>query len=60
MSFPQTRLTLIQRRASDGAKEDWRGFLEDYWGPICRFALRYGARNLDDAEDMASERFEVL
>lgn len=60
MGFPQTRLTLIQRLTSVGAEEDWRNFLKDYWGPICRFSLRRGARNLDDAEDVASETFEVL
>lgn len=60
MSFPQTRLTLIQRLASGGTEDDWQGFLSDYWGPICRFALRWGARNLDDAEDVASATFEVL
>ncbi len=34
--------------------------MNDYWGPLCRFSLRYGARNLDDAEDVASQTFEVL
>lgn len=60
MSFPQTRLTLIQRLASGGTDEDWRRFLEDYWGPVCRFAIRWGARNLDDAEDVASHTFAVI
>jgi RNA polymerase sigma factor (sigma-70 family) len=60
MSFPQTRLTLIQRLTSGGTEEDWQGFLKDYWGPICRFSLRFGARDLDEAEDVASETFEVL
>ena len=60
MSFPQTHLSLIQRLASGGTEEDWQGFLKDYWGPICRFSLRYGARDLDNAEDVASETFEVL
>ncbi len=60
MTFPQTRLTLIQRLAAGGSEEDWRGFLTDYWGPICRFAMRFGARNTDDAEDVASKTFEVL
>jgi RNA polymerase sigma factor (sigma-70 family) len=60
MSFPQTHLTLIQRLASAGTEEDWQGFLKDYWGPICRFAMRFGARNLDDAEDVASKTFEAL
>ena len=60
MSFPETRLTLIQRLASGGSEEDWRGFLRDYWGPVCRFALRSGARDLAEAEEIASHTFEVL
>jgi RNA polymerase sigma factor (sigma-70 family) len=60
MAFPQTRLTLIQRLASGGGDEDWRRFLSDYWGPICRFALRWGARNLDEAEEVASHAFAVI
>lgn len=60
MSFPQTRLTLIQRLATGGSEEDWRCFLQDDWGPICRFSLRFGARNLDDAEEVASQTFEVF
>ncbi len=60
MSFPQTRLTLVQRLACGGSEEDWGQFVTDYWGPICRFSLRWGARNIDDAEDVASETFEAL
>lgn len=60
MAFPQTRLTLVQRLAVDGDADDWAQFLKDYWGPVCRFALRFGARNLDDAEDVASQTFEAL
>jgi RNA polymerase sigma factor (sigma-70 family) len=60
MGFPETHLTLIQRLASGGAEEDWQVFLQDYWGPICRFSLRWGARDLDGAEDVASETFKVL
>lgn len=60
MSFPQTQLTLIQKLASEGSEEDWCRFLRDYHGPICRFALRFGAGNLDEAEDIASQTFEVL
>ena len=60
MSFPETQLTLIQRLASGGTAEDWQGFLRDYWGPVCRFALRSGAGQLSDAEDVASQTFEVL
>jgi RNA polymerase sigma factor (sigma-70 family) len=60
MGFPQTRLTLIQRLASGGSEEDWAQFLSDYWGPICRFSLRWGVETIDDAEDVASQTFEVL
>jgi len=65
MAFPQTRLTLVQRLAADGSGtgdnvDDWAQFLKDYWGPVCRFALRFGARNLDDAEDVASQTFEAI
>ena len=60
MSFPETRLTLIQRLAAGGTAEDWQDFLGDYWGPVCRFALRSGAGQLNDAEDVAVQTFEVL
>jgi RNA polymerase sigma factor (sigma-70 family) len=60
MSFPQTRVTLIRRLASGGSEEDWRQFLSDYRGPVCRFALRWGASCYDDAEDVASQTFEIL
>lgn len=60
MSFPQTRLTLIQRIVSEGNRDDWHTFVCDYWGPVCRFALRWGATHMDDAEDVAVETFEVL
>jgi RNA polymerase sigma factor (sigma-70 family) len=60
MTFPHTRLTLIQRLASGGSEDDWRGFLQDYWGPVCRFALRSGAHGLPEAEEIASQTFEVL
>ena len=60
MSFPSTHLSLIDRLAEAGSAEDWTRFLKDYWGPLCRFCLRHGARDLDEAEDLASETFEVL
>jgi DNA-directed RNA polymerase specialized sigma24 family protein len=60
MSFPETRLTLIQRLAAGGTAEDWQDFLRDYWGPVCRFALRCGAGQLNDAEDVAGQTFKVL
>lgn len=60
MSFPQTRLTLVQRLAAGGSAEDWGSFLKDYWGPVCRFSLRFGAQNLEDAEDVASQTFQAL
>jgi len=60
MGFPETRLTLVRRLASGNREEDWSVFLRDYWGPVYRFALRFGARDLDDAEDVASQTFEAL
>jgi RNA polymerase sigma factor (sigma-70 family) len=60
MTFPQTRLTLIQRLASGGSEQDWQSFINDYWGPVFRFSLRRGAANPDDAEDVAAQTFEVL
>jgi DNA-directed RNA polymerase specialized sigma24 family protein len=60
MSFPETEFSLIQRLAAGGSEEDWRSFLRDYWGPVCRFALRWGAGNLADAEEVAAQTFEVL
>jgi DNA-directed RNA polymerase specialized sigma24 family protein len=58
--FPETRLTLIQRLAGGGSADDWRVFLKDYWGPVCRFAIRSGAGPLSDAEDVAAQTFQVL
>jgi len=60
MAFPQTRHTLIQRLAAGGGDADWRRFLDDYWGPVCRFAMRRRGVGLADAEDVASQAFEVL
>lgn len=60
MGFPETRFTLIHRLASFNNEEDWRLFLGDYWEPVCRFALRWGARGEEEAEDIASQTFEIL
>ncbi|MCR4412255.1 MAG: hypothetical protein NUV77_07500 [Thermoguttaceae bacterium] len=60
MSFPPTRLTLIQRLASTGTAEDWRVFVRDYWGPVCRFVLRCGCLSLANAEEVAAETFSAL
>lgn len=60
MSFPDTRHTLIQRLVASGNEGDWRQFLQDYWGPVCRFAARRGCNNLADAEDVASQTFQAL
>jgi RNA polymerase sigma factor (sigma-70 family) len=60
MAFPQTRHTLIQRLATTADDRDWQEFLADYWGPVCRFALRRGSSPLAEAEDIASQTFEVL
>lgn len=60
MSFPNTRHTLIQRLASGGRDADWREFLDDYWGPVCRFARWKGNLSHEDAEDVGSVVFEAL
>lgn len=60
MAFPHTRHTLIQRLASGGSEIDWREFLDDYWGPVCRFVMRHGSVTLHDAEEIASQAFEVV
>jgi len=60
VSFPDTRRTFVERLACEGREEDWRCFLQDYWGPVCRFALRWGAGNLTAAEEVAAQTFEVL
>ncbi|MBI3468541.1 MAG: hypothetical protein HY000_36530 [Planctomycetes bacterium] len=49
-----------QRLARGGGEEDWQSFLRDYWGPVCRFALRWGAGNVEEAEDAAAVTFQVL
>jgi len=60
MAFPQTRHTLIQRLATGGNNDDWQDFMADYWGPVCRFALRRGNHKLAEAEDVAAGTFEVV
>ena len=60
MSFPITRHTLIQRLAQGGDEADWRDFLRDYWGAVCRFAQRVGRLSWDDAEDVASQTLEAM
>src|SRR5262249_18863629 len=51
---------LIQRLVARGDDQDWQAFLLDYWGPICRFAMRRGGLALADAEDVASGTFEAI
>lgn len=60
MAFPATPLTLIERLADGGSQDDWKAFADDYWGPVCRFALRWGAGNLTNAEEVAAETFKVV
>lgn len=60
MAFPQTRLTLIQRLAANASQADWREFVEDYWGPVCRFAQGRSNLTHEDAEDIATEVFEAI
>ena len=54
MSFPETRHTFIQRLASHGREDDWRQFMDEYWFPLCRFAMWKGKLKSDEAEDIAS------
>jgi RNA polymerase sigma factor (sigma-70 family) len=60
MSFPETRLTLIERIAAGGSQADWRRFFDDYWSPVFRFCSRWGRLGLQDAEDVTSQTFETL
>src|SRR5258708_839028 len=60
MAFPPTRLTLIQRLADRASQADWRAFMDDYWGPVCRFAQGRGNLTHEDAEDVATEVFEAI
>lgn len=60
MPFPETPKTLIQRLAATDSADDWRQFLADYWGPICRFAAARASLADADAEDIASQTFEVV
>jgi RNA polymerase sigma factor (sigma-70 family) len=60
MAFPETRHTLIQRLAQGGEPADWRAFLDDYWGPLCRFARRRGRLSAPDAEDVAAQTLEAV
>ena len=60
MSFPETRPTLIARLAEGSDQTAWEQFLDDYWGPIVRFAVRIGRLPLDQAEDAASETLLVI
>jgi DNA-directed RNA polymerase specialized sigma24 family protein len=58
MSFPQTRMTLIERLAAAPTDSDWKRFLDEYWPPVCRFAERLAPTS--DAEDVAAAVFETL
>jgi RNA polymerase sigma factor (sigma-70 family) len=60
MAFPETRQTLIERLATTSDEDDWRQFLTDYWGPICRFAAGRASLSAADAEDVASLTFEAV
>jgi RNA polymerase sigma factor (sigma-70 family) len=60
MSFPQTQHTLIHRIVASNSDRDWAAFFEDYWTPICRFAMRKGCSTLDEAEDVAAQTFEIV
>ncbi len=58
--FPQTRQSLIQRIVDNHESAEWKIFLDDYWGPIVRFAARRGRLSIPDAEDITAEVFIIL
>ncbi len=60
MAFPNTRLSLIQRLAGGGDDAAWREFVNDYWGPVCRFAQNHGNLKHEDAEDVAADVFQAI
>lgn len=60
MSFPDTRQSLIQRIAVSNSVVDWQQFLNDYWGPVSRFAAVQGNLSWHDAEDVAAQTFEIV
>jgi RNA polymerase sigma factor (sigma-70 family) len=60
MTFPETRRSVIQEIAATGDQAAWHRFVADYWGPLCRFAMRGGRLSLDDAEDVTLECFLAL
>ena len=53
-------MTLIQRLAAGADDDDWRAFINDYWGSVCRFAQGRGNLKHEDAEDVAAEVFEAI
>jgi DNA-directed RNA polymerase specialized sigma24 family protein len=60
MAFPLTRRSVIEAIAA-GDEAAWGCFVADYWGPLCRFALRRGGGlTLADAEDVTCDVFLVL
>jgi DNA-directed RNA polymerase specialized sigma24 family protein len=60
MSFPATRYTLIHRVATANDEDGWAVFLQDYWRPLCGFAIQFGAANTQDAEDVAATTLEAV
>lgn len=60
MAFPETRLSLIRRIVATGDATSWDQFMAGYWRAVCRFAMRIGNLQWQDAEDVASQVFEVL
>jgi len=60
MAFPDTRHSLIQRLAGGGEPADWREFMDDYWGPLCRFAQYRAKIDATEAEDIAAQTLEAI
>jgi RNA polymerase sigma factor (sigma-70 family) len=51
---------VIQEIAANGTAAAWQRFVADYWGPMCRFAMRGGRLSLADAEDVTGEALLAL
>lgn len=60
MAFPETRVSLIRRIVTSGDAAFWDQFVAGYWRATCRFAMRIGNLQWNDAEDVASQVFEVI
>lgn len=60
MTFPETHVSLIRRIVVSGDAASWDAFVAGYWQATTRFAMRIGNLQWSDAEDAASQVFEIL